>query len=334
MQPTVSAPDPRRTARRSPSSASAISSARIAGSGTRPTASVVAKYAGNNQVRFVFKHFPLEGECNTNAPNGNHFAACEAAAAVVMARANGKAEQMTDWLYAEPDDADAGLRARSGQVRRRDRRLQRRLRAGARGSKGRRQSRRPARRDLHADLLHQRPQAAGGRHPGQLHGRAHRRWSCSARSNATCPPMPPAIRIEELTKDYPIGFWRAAPVPRARSADARHRAGRGLRLPRSERRRQDHHAEAAHAADLSDLRARRDSRAAGRRRRGAAAHRLPSGEPVLLRLPHRAKSCSNYFGQLFGYSRRRSRASASPRCSIASGSAPSAACSCGSSRRA
>ena len=61
---------------------------------------VVAKYAGNNQVRFVFKHFPLEGECNTNALAGNHYAACEAAAAVVMARANGKAEQMTDWLYA------------------------------------------------------------------------------------------------------------------------------------------------------------------------------------------------------------------------------------------
>ena len=61
---------------------------------------VVAKYAGNNQVRFVFKHFPLEGECNTNALAGNHYAACEAAAAVVMARANGKAEPMTDWLYA------------------------------------------------------------------------------------------------------------------------------------------------------------------------------------------------------------------------------------------
>lgn len=61
---------------------------------------VVAKYAGNGQVRFLFKHFPLEGECNPSAARGNHYAACEAAAAVVMARANGKAEQMTDWLYA------------------------------------------------------------------------------------------------------------------------------------------------------------------------------------------------------------------------------------------
>ena len=60
---------------------------------------VVAKYAGNKQVRFLFKHFPLEGECNAKAAGGNHFAACEAAAAVVMARAGGKAEAMTDWLY-------------------------------------------------------------------------------------------------------------------------------------------------------------------------------------------------------------------------------------------
>jgi uncharacterized membrane protein/protein-disulfide isomerase len=60
---------------------------------------LVAKYAGNNQVRFVAKHFPLEGECNPNAPNGNHMAACESAAAVVMARQTGKAAIMEDWLY-------------------------------------------------------------------------------------------------------------------------------------------------------------------------------------------------------------------------------------------
>ena len=50
-------------------------------------------------MRFVAKHFPLEGECNPNAPNGNHMAACEAAAAVVLARETGKAAAMEDWLY-------------------------------------------------------------------------------------------------------------------------------------------------------------------------------------------------------------------------------------------
>src|SRR3954468_20874413 len=53
--------------------------------------SLIAKYAGNNQGRFIAKHFPLEGECNPKAPNGNHTAACESAAAVVLARQTGKA---------------------------------------------------------------------------------------------------------------------------------------------------------------------------------------------------------------------------------------------------
>jgi uncharacterized membrane protein/predicted DsbA family dithiol-disulfide isomerase len=60
---------------------------------------LIAKYAGNSQVRFIAKHFPLEGECNPNAPNGNHMAACEAAGAVVQARETGKAAVMEDWLY-------------------------------------------------------------------------------------------------------------------------------------------------------------------------------------------------------------------------------------------
>jgi len=60
---------------------------------------LIAKYAGNSQVRFIAKNFPLEGECNPNAPNGNHMAACEAAAAVVLARETGKAAVMEDWLY-------------------------------------------------------------------------------------------------------------------------------------------------------------------------------------------------------------------------------------------
>jgi len=60
---------------------------------------LIAKYASNPQVHFVLKHFPLEGECNSYAPNGGHTAACEAAAAVVEARKTGKAEVMTDWLF-------------------------------------------------------------------------------------------------------------------------------------------------------------------------------------------------------------------------------------------
>jgi uncharacterized membrane protein len=65
--------------------------------------SLVAKYASGGQVRFVLKHFPLEGECNSYAPTGGHSAACEAAAAVVLARKTGKASQMEEWLFANQE---------------------------------------------------------------------------------------------------------------------------------------------------------------------------------------------------------------------------------------
>jgi uncharacterized membrane protein/protein-disulfide isomerase len=52
------------------------------------------------KVRFVTKDFPLEGECNAGVPRGPHPLACEAAAAVRMARKQGKAEALEDWLFA------------------------------------------------------------------------------------------------------------------------------------------------------------------------------------------------------------------------------------------
>jgi uncharacterized membrane protein/protein-disulfide isomerase len=65
--------------------------------------SLVAKYTSGGQVRFVLKHFPLEGECNRYAPTGGHSAACEAAAAVVLAAKTGKASQMEEWLFANQE---------------------------------------------------------------------------------------------------------------------------------------------------------------------------------------------------------------------------------------
>src|SRR5688572_23356816 len=49
-------------------------------------------------VRLITKHYPLESECNPGV-NAGHFAACEAAAAVIMARAKGTTEKMEDWLF-------------------------------------------------------------------------------------------------------------------------------------------------------------------------------------------------------------------------------------------
>ena len=69
-------------------------------------------------VRSIVKHYPLEPECNPGL-NGNHFASCEAAAAVVMARASGKDDEMTDWLFANqpsltPDVVKKGAREVAG----------------------------------------------------------------------------------------------------------------------------------------------------------------------------------------------------------------------------
>ena len=52
------------------------------------------------RVKFVTKDYPLEPECNTNVPQPVHQFACEAAAAVRMARRNNKAEPLEDWIFA------------------------------------------------------------------------------------------------------------------------------------------------------------------------------------------------------------------------------------------
>ena len=64
--------------------------------------SIFAKYEGNHPgaVRFVTRDYPLDPECNVNAPNGVHLAACEAAVAVRLAREHSRAEAMEEWLFA------------------------------------------------------------------------------------------------------------------------------------------------------------------------------------------------------------------------------------------
>ena len=59
---------------------------------------ILAKYAPTGTVKYVVKHFPLELECNTL--NAGHEAACEAAAAVLMAEKKGTADKLEAWLFA------------------------------------------------------------------------------------------------------------------------------------------------------------------------------------------------------------------------------------------
>ena len=59
---------------------------------------ILTKHTATGEVKFVLKHFPLELECNTE--NAGHTAACEAAAAVLMAEEKGTAPKLEAWLFA------------------------------------------------------------------------------------------------------------------------------------------------------------------------------------------------------------------------------------------
>jgi protein-disulfide isomerase len=61
---------------------------------------MLQKYISTGQVKYVMKHYPLEPECNANTPNMNHFASCEASAAVIMAGPKGTAGVLEDWIFA------------------------------------------------------------------------------------------------------------------------------------------------------------------------------------------------------------------------------------------
>ena len=67
---------------------------------------ILAKYAASNpgQVKLVHKDFPLNPNCNVAVRTMLHPWACDAAVAVRLARANGKAETLEDYLYSNQKD--------------------------------------------------------------------------------------------------------------------------------------------------------------------------------------------------------------------------------------
>ena len=96
----------------------------------------------------------------------------------------------------------------------------------------------------------------------------------------------PAIEIQGLTKDYPVGFWRKRNAPLARQSHAPGGGRRSLRISRAERRGKNDHAEAADGPDFSDARNGARSRPFDRRCAHAPRDRLPSRAALFLRLPH------------------------------------------------
>ena len=258
-----------------------------------------------------------------------HPAACDAAVAVRLAQpAQARRGDGGVALHAPAgDDARRSVRQAArdiGQVTDFDAKYAATLEPG----EGRRRPRPAARRQVDADVLHQRREDRRAR--GRRSSSTRRsRTSCNAPPEMTCP----ALATHELTKDYAVGFWRKRPYRALDRLTLDVERRRGLRLPRPERRRQDDDAEAADAAGLSDSgRAEILGRPLGDLD-GQAPHRLPAGEPVLLRLPDRRGAADLLRGPV-RLSPRPSAARASSACSTRSASAPSGACSCASSRRA
>lgn len=61
---------------------------------------VLDKYAGRGkEVTLLLKHWPIGTGCNAGVSVNMHPSACEAAAAVVMARRKGTADALIDWFF-------------------------------------------------------------------------------------------------------------------------------------------------------------------------------------------------------------------------------------------
>jgi uncharacterized membrane protein len=55
-------------------------------------------------VKVVLKDYPLDPDCNTNAPKGQHLSACEAAVAVRLARRHNRDVQLEEWIFAHQEE--------------------------------------------------------------------------------------------------------------------------------------------------------------------------------------------------------------------------------------
>lgn len=69
---------------------------------------ILDKYAGRPQeVTLLLKHWPIGTACNPGVKTDLHPAACDAAAAVVMARRKGTADALVDWFFMHQDEMNA-----------------------------------------------------------------------------------------------------------------------------------------------------------------------------------------------------------------------------------
>ena len=69
---------------------------------------ILEKYAQRpRDVKLLLRHWPFNRECNAQFSGTPHAAACDAAAAVVMARPRGTAATLTHWLFEHQNELNA-----------------------------------------------------------------------------------------------------------------------------------------------------------------------------------------------------------------------------------
>jgi uncharacterized membrane protein len=55
-------------------------------------------------VKFIFKTYPLNSNCNANVPSVNFVASCDASAAYVMSRPKGTSDKLKDWFFTHQEE--------------------------------------------------------------------------------------------------------------------------------------------------------------------------------------------------------------------------------------
>ena len=65
---------------------------------------IIEKHAANpKNLKFILKHWPINTACNAGASRTLHPSACDAAAAVVMARSKKTVDKLIDWFFMHQD---------------------------------------------------------------------------------------------------------------------------------------------------------------------------------------------------------------------------------------
>ena len=77
---------------------------------------ILAKYQPS-EVKYLLKQFPLDPRCNPSVPSLVHSAACDAAAAAVMARPKGTLDKLTAWFFAHQEElSPATVRTAAAEI--------------------------------------------------------------------------------------------------------------------------------------------------------------------------------------------------------------------------